>query len=62
MSTQIEIINAYNKQVQHINNALMQGDNNSAILLVEKLATYLRVKTKELGEGEKKEDVNENIL
>lgn len=55
MSTQIEILNSFNKQIAFINNALMQGDNNTAIMLTEKLVTYLKVKTKEIGESDKKE-------
>lgn len=55
MSTQIEIINGYNKQLQFINNALMQGDNGTAISLMEKLVTYLKVKSVELGESDRKD-------
>lgn len=56
MSTQIEILNSFNKQIAPINNALMRGDNNTAVMLTEKLVTYLKVKTKEIGESDEKED------
>ena len=63
MSTQNEILNGWNKQIQHINNALMQGDNSTAIQLAEKLVVYLKVKSKELCEGEKRMvSRDENIL